>query len=166
MEILVLIVVILVVTFIFAFKSSNSVDSETKDANKVEFPLEQKKLIDKPYKLQCKDDIFNEHELEILYKYGAWLSALAANQVKAETIKQVEFVNECQAFRLLPLNDMLSYFTIKEGDNNVIQSTWLKYICRIKFERENLNIISHEVSVNWGWQGPPVCSGDNVFFSN
>lgn len=166
MEMLVLIVVVLVVTFLIAFKRSNSVDLETKEINKPELPSEQKKLIGKPYKLQCKDDIFNEDELEVLYKYGAWLSALAANKVKAETVKQVEFVNECQTFRRLPLNDMLSYFASKTDNNSFIQSTWFKYISRIKFERENPNLITGEVSVNWGWQGPPVCSGDNVFFSN
>ncbi len=166
MELLVLILVILVATLLFGLKSSKNVNLETKKINKPELTSEQKRLIGKPYKLQCKDDIFNEDELEVLYKYGVWLSALAANQVKAETIKQVEFVNECQTFRLLPLNDMLSYFASKTDDNSFIQSTWFKYICRIKFERENPNLITNEVSVNWGWQGPPVCSGDKVFFSN
>ncbi len=114
--------------------------------------------------MQCKDYIFNEDELEVLYKYGAWLSALSAKQVEATTAKQIAFVGECQTFKCLSLNDMLSYFSDITDHNNYIQATWFKYLCRIKFERENPDLMTNEVTVNWGWQGPSLFSGDNRFF--
>src|SRR5690606_29620629 len=119
----------------------------------------------KPYAMQCKSEVFSLEELDILNRYGAWLSALASNQIKPETIEQRRFVEECQRFRTLGINDMLSYFR-NSSDGSSIQKVWFKYLCRIKFERENSSLINDETKFVWGWQGPFVESEEHAFFSN
>lgn len=125
---------------------------------------EHRSLINKPYSMQCKTEVFTQSEIDIINKYGAWLSALASNKVNPETNEQKLFVEECQRFRSLSLNQMLSYFSNLD-DSGSIQSVWFKYLCRIKFERENPNIVNDKTKVDWGWQGPPIESGNHVFFS-
>ena len=125
---------------------------------------EHRALINKPYTTQCKREIFSREELEILNKYGAWLSALASNQIKPETKEQRDFIEECQHFRSLETKEMLSYFR-NRNDSGSIQTVWFKYLCRIKFERENPSLINDETKVDWGWQGSPVNSEGHVFFS-
>ncbi|MDQ9091548.1 DUF413 domain-containing protein [Pseudoalteromonas haloplanktis] len=135
-----------------------------KNYEKVSHSTEHRALINKPYSMQCKTEVFTLAELEIINKYGAWLSALASNQINPETNEQKIFVEECQRFRTLNLNEMLSYFSNRD-DGGSIQSVWFKYLCRLKFEKENPSIVNEETKVDWSWQGPPVESGDHVFFS-
>jgi len=125
---------------------------------------EHRALINKPYTIQCKSEIFSQAELDIINKYGAWLSALASNQIKPETKEQNLFIEECQNFRSLKINEMFSYFR-RRNDNGSIQAVWFKYLCRMKFERENPSVINDKARIDWGWQGPPIESGDHVFFS-
>lgn len=144
------------------------VDGLGRDIDFVEGPKspEHKKLIGIKYKLQCKDYVFTSEELNILEKYGTWLSALASDKIKPETDMQEEFVKECKFFRVLSIQDMFSYHQ-NVNNSKLIQATWFKYLCRIKFERENPSITNERVKAEWGWQGAPANSGsgDHVFFS-
>jgi uncharacterized protein YifE (UPF0438 family) len=173
MEILIAIsVIILVLLFsfikLYEFKTRDKVKASenNKTAPKVKKARSSahKDLIGKTYKLQCKSDVFTHEELEVLYNYGAWLSALASNKIEPETQEQADFVRNCQEFRLLSLFEMSSYYQGVPCDD-AIQATWFKYICRIKFERENPKLLSRASSVDWGWHGPPISSGGSVFFS-
>lgn len=148
-------------------QASNCKSSEThspKKYGKVSHSKEHRALINKPYNMQCKTEVFTLVELDIMNKYGTWLSALASHQINPETNDQKLFVDECQRFRSLSINEMLSYFS-NHDDSGSIQSVWFKYLCRIKFERENPSIVNDKTKVDWGWQGPPIESGDHVFFS-
>lgn len=167
MEAVILILLIILTAYFCFIKliGTNNSKSTQHVAKSTHPDSEHKKLIGKPYNLQCKTDIFSEDELEILYKYGCWLSALSSGNIEPDTPKQNEFIKECQHFRKLTIKQMLSYFETKT-DENIIQSTWFKYICRIKFERENPNILADEIVVDWGWQGPPINSNEDAFFSS
>lgn len=144
------------------------IDGLGRDIDLVEGPKssEHKRLIGNKYRLQCKDYVFTSEEINILEKYGAWLSALASDKIKPETDMQEAFVKECKLFRVLSSQDMFSYHQ-NVHNSNLIQATWFKYLCRIKFERENPNITNERVKAEWGWQGAPANSGsgDHVFFS-
>ena len=131
---------------------------------KMSHSREHRALINKPYNIQCKTEVFTLAELDIINEYGSWLSALASNQINPETKEQHVFVDGCQNFRTLDINEMFSYFSDRD-DNGSIQSVWFKYLCRSKFERESPNTVSEKVKVDWGWQGSPMKSGDHVFFS-
>jgi len=142
---------------------SSEINSPTKHG-KVTHSKEHRALINMPYVLQCKTEVFTQAELDVINKYGAWLSALASNQINLETSEQELFVEECHYFRTLSINEMLSYFS-NRNDCGSIRTVWFKYLCRIKFERENPSIVSDKTKIDWGWQGPPIASGDHVFFS-
>ncbi|WP_108132946.1 MULTISPECIES: DUF413 domain-containing protein [Halomonas] len=135
-----------------------------KKNEKVSHSKEHRALINKPYRVQCKIEVFTLAELDIINKYGTWLSALTSNKINPETNDQKLFIEECQRFRSLNLNEMLSYLS-NRGDSGSIQTVWFKYLCRLKFERENPSILNDKTKVDWGWQGPPIESGDHVFFS-
>ncbi|MBB1309730.1 hypothetical protein H5162_09865 [Pseudoalteromonas sp. SR41-8] len=176
-EVTLIIVLVVVIAFFFLIQrkenkpdqlqASNCESSETrspKKYEKVSHSKEHRALINKPYSMQCKTEVFTLAELEIINKYGAWLSALASNQINPETKGQKLFVEECQRFRALNLKEMLSYFSNRDKGGS-IQSVWFKYLCRLKFERDNPSIINDKIKVDWGWQGPPIESGEYVFFS-
>ena len=132
--------------------------------SKVVHSAEHRALINKPYSIQCKSEVFSQAELDVINKYGSWLSALASNRIKPETTEQKRFIEECHRFRVLETKEMLNYFS-HCSDRGSIQSIWFKYLCRIKFERENPNLTNGKIKIDWGWQGPPLESGDDVFFS-
>lgn len=132
------------------------------DLGNLEASPEQRNLINEPYVFQCKEEVFTAHETEILRTYGVWLRALAAGKITPETPEQKNFVEECKAFRKLNLDEMLTFFEAKK-ESNIIQATWFKYICRIKFERENPTLTDTKVSVDWGWQGPPIVPNTSIY---
>lgn len=144
--------------------SKTSQTHSPKNYEKVSHSKVHRALINKPYSIQCKTEVFTLAELDIIDKYGAWLSALSSNKITPETKEQQLFIEDCQRFRALNLNEMLSYFRDRD-DRGSIQSVWFKYLCRLKFERENPNVVNAKTKVDWGWQGPPIESGDHVFFS-
>ena len=179
MNIEVTLIVVLVVVIVYVFlvqkkenkadkrQTSNCESIEThspKKTQQISHSKEHRALINKPYTIQCKTEVFTLAELDVINKYGAWLSALTSNQIPPETNEQRLFIEECQRFRALNLNEMLSYFNNRD-DSGSIQSVWFKYLCRLKFERDNPSIVNDKVKVDWGWQGPPIESGDHVFFS-
>ena len=123
---------------------------------------EQRKLIGEPFHFQCKEEVFTSHEIEILRTYGEWLRALASRKAKPKTPEQEKFVEECQEFRKLKLNEMLIFFENKK-EYNLTQATWFKYICRLKFERENPALTDSSAHVDWGWQGPPEVPNTSIY---
>ena len=122
-EVTLIIVVVVVVACVFLVQrkekesdkrqTNNSKASQThssKNYEKVSHSQEHRALINKPYSIQCKTEVFTLAELDIIDKYGAWLSALASNKITPETKEQQLFFEDCQRFRALNLNEMLSYF--------------------------------------------------------
>lgn len=167
-ELTLIIVVVVVIACVFLAQrkekesnkrqASNCKTSETcspGNYEKLSCSKEHRALINKPYSMQCKTEVFTLAELDIINKYGAWLSALASNQINPETKEQQLFVEECQRFRTLDLNEMLSCFNNRD-DSDPIQSVWFKYLFRLKIEREKLGIVNEKTKVDWGWQGPPI----------
>lgn len=129
------------------------------------FSKSHRAYVGKPYILQCSEAIFSEEERRSLLRYGSWLSALASNKIMPETPAQVEFLQMCQEIRGLNFSGMLEYYQNKSDELDVLRAVWLKYLCRIKFERDNPNLPKENIKVDWGWHGPPIHSGDHVFFS-
>ncbi|CUA88699.1 hypothetical protein Ga0061064_2298 [Pseudidiomarina woesei] len=129
------------------------------------FSKAHRAYVGKPYILQCSEVIFSEDERKSLMRYGSWLSALASNKIKPETPAQEEFLQMCQEIRGLSFSGMLAYYQNKSDELDVLRAVWLKYLCRVKFERDNPNLPKENIKVDWGWHGPPIHSGDHVFFS-
>ena len=115
------------------------------------------------YKLQCRRGTFTAEEIDILEKYGTWLSGLASGKIEPETDMQRKFVQECKYYRALSSHEMSNWFQ-RTKVCNVVQVTWFKYLRRLRFERENPSMVEN-ATIDWGWQGPPVSSGEHVFFS-
>ena len=159
-EFTLIIVVVVVIAYVFLAQrkekesdkrqASNCKTSETcspENYEKLSHSKEHRALINKPYSMECKTEVFTLAELDIIKKYGVWLSALASNQINPETKEQQLFVEECQRFRTLDLNEMLSYFSNRD-DSDSIQSVWFKYLFRLKFEREKLGIVNAKTRVD------------------
>lgn len=106
------------------------------DLGNLKISSDQRNLINEPFFFQCKEQVFTTHETEILRTYGVWLRALGSGKITPETPEQKNFVKECRAFRKLELGQMLRFFEAKK-ESNIIQATWFKYICRMKYESEN-----------------------------
>ena len=137
--------------------------ADEKQAKK--FSKAHREFVGKPYTLQCSSCIFTEDEHRSLLRYGSWLSALASDRINPETAGQEEFTRMCKEVRGMDLKGMLTYYKNKLGELDTLRAVWLKYLCRIKFERDNPNLPKENVKVDWGWQGPPIHSGVHVFFS-
>ena len=140
-------------------------DKKVDEKRAKKFSKAHRAYVGKSYILQCSEAIFNEDERRSLIRYGSWLSALASNKIKPETPAQVEFLKMCQEIRGLNFSGMLEYYQKKSDELDVLRAVWLKYLCRIKFERDNPNLPKENIKIDWGWHGPPIHSGDHVFFS-
>lgn len=102
-----------------------------------------KKYRDISYNIICNDEIFNDHEFDILTEYGSWLNALASEKIEPETDSQREFIKHCKNNQNLPLSEMLKDLKNINPKTNKIQFIWFKYLCRIQAEKEDPEFIKN-----------------------
>src|SRR5690349_5563297 len=85
---------------------------------------EHKDLLREAFDLHCYDrSILSEHELVLLSKYGAWLSALSEGRLTPVTDAQRNFVLMCEGQRT-PVTEY--------------ERLWHKYIAHRIFERSGV----------------------------
>lgn len=126
---------------------------------------EHRKYFGKNYELQCSPSIFSDEEHKNIIRYGSWLSALAFKKINPETSAQAEFVGMYEEIKTLSFKEMHNYYLSKSNEIDDLRALWFKYLCRIKYEKENPDFVQNKSETDWGWHGPPIHSGLHVFFS-
>lgn len=118
-------------------------------------PDQHRQLLRIPYDLKCSRTPFSDEEVFVLEKYGTWLSALANGEIPPETEEQRRFIDLVNEYRKMEFTEATGRFHATPPYNPV-QRDWIKYLLRLRWERDNQEAMGKERKADWGWHGPPV----------
>ena len=120
---------------VFNFKGHLEEESPeiSRDLDEASHPVSVREL----YKVRCDVSVFNEHELDVLERYGCWMGELSRGEREPSTKEQREFVAVCREFRGASPEEMRKLLSDYEHTLGGVQQVWLKYLFRLKVEGGN-----------------------------
>lgn len=116
---------------------------------------QHRRLLRIPYDLKCSYAPFSDEEVFVLEKYGTWLSALANGDISPESEEQRRFVELVNEYRKMEFSEATKCFQ-EAPPKHPAQRDWIKYLLRLRWERDNPEAMGKERKVDWGWHGPPM----------
>ena len=122
---------------------------------------QHRQLLQIPYDLKCSRAPFSDEEALVLEKYGTWLSALANGDIQPESEEQREFIEVANEYRKMEFSKAIDCFQATPPKHS-LQHAWIKYLMRLRWERDNQEAMGSERRADWGWHGPPFLSPEGA----